>query len=306
MLAGERAEHEIATGNDPEAVDLWESMAATASGIGLIPEQAWENPDLAASPFGTAPECASIGFQNGKAAGSASPLTWSAAQFVRLSANIRAGRVTEQPVDTTRRYIRNTQAGTALTLTAPEDNSVINGDPVTVTGTTAPNATVDVDAVNTDGNGDAVVGTTTAGADGSFSLQVTPPVGTAVLTVVATAPDGATGFAQRTVVNDFVPGTLVFDSADPAGDDNGPGTYAYPTSADFKPGAYDLRDFQDLRQRRRRHLPGPDRRPDADLRQPVRRPTGGRLRHQPGRRRPLECRLVPAAATTRWRPAGTG
>ena len=89
-----------------------------------------------------------------------------------------------------------------------------------------------------------VVGTTTAGADGSFSFAVTPPVGTAVLTVVATAPDGATGFAQRTVVNDFVPGTLVFDVADPAGDDNGPGTYAYPTSDNFKPGAFDLRDFQ--------------------------------------------------------------
>ena len=117
-------------------------MAATASGIGLIPEQAWENPDLAASPFGTEPpECASIGFQNGKAAGSASPLTWSAAQFVRLSANIRAGRVTELPVDTTRRYIRNTQTGTALTLTAPADNSVVNGDPVTIAGSTAPNAT---------------------------------------------------------------------------------------------------------------------------------------------------------------------
>ena len=59
-------------------------MAATASGVGLIPEQAWENADLPASPYGTPPECASIGFQNGKAAGSASPLTWSEAQFVRL------------------------------------------------------------------------------------------------------------------------------------------------------------------------------------------------------------------------------
>ncbi len=244
VLAGERAEHEIATGNAPAAVDLWGSMAATASGVGLIPEQAWENPDLAASPFGTAPECASIGFQNGKAAGSASPLTWSAAQFVRLSANIRAGRLTEQPIDTTRRYIRNTQTETTLTLTAPADNSVVNGDPVTIAGGTAPNATVDVLAVNTDGNGDAVIGTTTAGSDGSFSLDVTPPVGTVTLTVIATAPDGATGFAQRTVVNDVVPGTLVFDLTDPAGDDNGPGTYAYPTSDNFKPGAYDLRDFQ--------------------------------------------------------------
>jgi glucoamylase len=31
---------------------------------------------------------------------------------------------------------------------------------------------------------------------------------------------------------------------DPAGDDNGPGSYQYPTAADFHPGAFDLTDFQ--------------------------------------------------------------
>ncbi|HEY5514742.1 MAG TPA: glucodextranase DOMON-like domain-containing protein, partial [Pengzhenrongella sp.] len=72
----------------------------------------------------------------------------------------------------------------------------------------------------------------------------TVPAGTDTVTVTATAPDGATGFAQRTVVYDVVPGTLVLDATDPAGDDNGPGTYAYPTAADFHAGAYDLQDFQ--------------------------------------------------------------
>ena len=244
VLAGERAEHAVATGDRRAATDLWRSMADTASGIGLVPEQAWEDDALAAAPFGTAAECASIGFQNGKAAGSASPLTWSAAQFVRLSANIRAGRITERPLDTTLRYLIRTQAATTVTLTAPADNTVVPNGPVPVTGTTAPNAVVDVDAVNTDGNGAAVTATTKAAADGSFSLTITPPAGTVVLTVVATAPTGATGFAQRTVINDVVPGTLVFQVADPAGDDNGPGTYAYPTAADFHAGAYDLRNFQ--------------------------------------------------------------
>ena len=46
-LAGERAEHEIATGGGADAVTLWTSMAQMSSGVGLIPEQAWENPDLA-------------------------------------------------------------------------------------------------------------------------------------------------------------------------------------------------------------------------------------------------------------------
>ena len=243
VLAGERAEHAVATGSRAAAVSLWQSMAATASGIGLIPEQAWEDDAVAPSAFGTAPECASIGFQNGKAAGSAAPLTWSAAQFVRLSADISAGRLTEQPKDTTLRYLTHTQAGTTVTLTSPADNSVVTG-PVTVSGTTAPGATVDVDAVNIDIAGAATTATTTAAADGSFSVTLTPPPGTATLTVLATAPSGATGFAQRTVGNDVVPGTQLFAVADPAGDDNGPGTYAYPTAADFRPGAYDLRSFE--------------------------------------------------------------
>ena len=46
------------------------------------------------------------------------------------------------------------------------------------------------------------------------------------------------------MVYDVVPGTKVLDVADPAADDNGPGTYAYPTAADFHAGAYDLQAFQ--------------------------------------------------------------
>jgi glucoamylase len=57
-------------------------------------------------------------------------------------------------------------------------------------------------------------------------------------------PNGGTAHDQRSVVFDFVPGTLVFDVSDPAGDDNGPGNYAYPTSSNFHAGAFDIRDFQ--------------------------------------------------------------
>jgi glucoamylase len=39
---------------------------------------------------------------------------------------------------------------------------------------------------------------------------------------------------------------VVLDTADPAGDDAGPGTYAYPTSDNFVPGAFDLTRFQVL------------------------------------------------------------
>ena len=59
---------------------------------GLVPEQAWEDPDLPASPYGSDPATASIGFTNGAAAGSASPLTWAQAQVVRLALDVGAGR----------------------------------------------------------------------------------------------------------------------------------------------------------------------------------------------------------------------
>jgi glucoamylase len=55
----------------------------------------------------------------------------------------------------------------------------------------------------------------------------------------------STGYAQVTVSNEGG-GATVLDVSDPAGDDNGPGTYQYPTSGDFKPGAFDLTRFQVL------------------------------------------------------------
>jgi carbohydrate-binding DOMON domain-containing protein len=65
-----------------------------------------------------------------------------------------------------------------------------------------------------------------------------------VINVVAVGKKGATAHAMRTVVFDFVPGTQVLDLADPSNDDNGPGTYAYPTAPDFHAGAFDIQRFQ--------------------------------------------------------------
>ncbi len=61
---------------------------------------------------------------------------------------------------------------------------------------------------------------------------------------MAVSPSGATAHVKRTVVFDFTPGTVVLDVSDPSNDDNGPGNYAYPTSDFFKPGAFDLQQFQ--------------------------------------------------------------
>jgi len=246
VLAGERAEHHIALGDRATASRLADSMRRFASGFGLIPEQGWENPDLPPSPFGTAPEVASIGFANGKPVGSASPLTWSAAQYVRLVRDIAAGRLLEQPASTVRRYVTNQQQQTTLQVTEPQDRTAVPGSPVTVSGTSAPGNTVDVSATNIDANSANTVATTTAAADGSWSVDVPIEGGTIVLDVVATSPAGATAHQRRTVVFDFTPGTVLLDTADPTGDDNGPGNYAYPTSTNFHQGAFDIERFQVL------------------------------------------------------------
>jgi hypothetical protein len=244
VLAGERGQWELDRGDAGAAVERLEAMQGTASGVGLIPEQAWEVPDLARSPFGTPPEVASIGFQNGKAAGSASALTWSAGQFVRLMRDVSAGRVLDRPRYTTRRYVKHSQGATPLTVTAPADESEV-GSSVAVTGTSAPGNRITIAATNVDpGPPGTTLTETTVGSGGAFDVTVPLTGGTTVLNITATSPSGDTGRTARTVVHDFPPGTPLYEAADPSGDDNGPGNYAYPTAGDFKPGAYDIEQFQ--------------------------------------------------------------
>ena len=87
---------------------------------------------------------------------------------------------------------------------------------------------------------------TTAASDGSFSATVPVSFGSNAITVTATANGGrSTGYAQVTVTNEGG-GSTVLDVTDPSGDDNGPGTYQYPTASDFHAGAFDLTRFQVL------------------------------------------------------------
>ena len=246
VLSAERGAQLLQTGDRGSAVALLDSMDQFASGVGLIPEQDWESPDLAASPYGTDPTTASIGFSNGKPAGSAAPLTWSAASFVRLMADLGAGQVVEQPASTVDRYVTHTQATTSLHVSDPVDQSSVGSSPVTVDGTSTPGNQIYVSATNTDNNSATTVVTTTAAADGSFSVSVPVTGGTTVLNTVAVSSSGGTAHDFRTIVFDFVAGKLLLDVTDPNGDDNGPGNYAYPTASDFHAGAYDIQRFQVL------------------------------------------------------------
>ncbi len=245
LLTEERGEYDVSSGLAPTPISLLSTMQNFGSGVGLIPEQDWELTPLAASPFGTDPTVASIGFQNGKPAGSAAPLTWSAGVYVRLLRDITTNKLLEQPTNTFNRYVAHQQGQTSLTVTAPPDQSAVNGPSVTVTGTSVSGNTIYVAATNTDNNSQTTItNPLITASDGTFSVSVPVTGGTTVLNVVAVSPTGATAHVQRSIVFDFTPGTVILDVTDPMGDDNGPGNYAYPTSSNFHPGAFDITDFR--------------------------------------------------------------
>ncbi len=240
VLSDERAQYDLAAGQRGAAESLLGAMRNMTSGQGLEPEQVWEDPPLAPSPFGTDPTKASIGFTNGKPVGSASPLTWAQATVARLTIDLGAGRSVETPDIVSDRYAAHGMPGALpLVITSPAPGTPITTQSITVTGTTAPHALVDAEADGPSG-GTAATASTTADGSGHWSLSLTPTTfGSPTITVTATRGN-STGYAQESVSDVTLPGTSVLAVPDPRGDDNGPGTYQYPTSSNFTTGSFDL------------------------------------------------------------------
>jgi glucoamylase len=245
VLSGERAESDVAGGKTAGAESLLTAMLNFGSGVGLVPEQAWENPDLPASPYGSDPATASIGFTDGKAAGSASPLTWAQAQELRLILALGAGHTVETPAITTDRYVKHGPPGSlAVTITSPANGSTLAATSTDVKGTAPAGSAVTIQTADTTTGTAATVTSTVTARDGSFSATVPVGFGSNVITATATSASGrSTGYAQVIVTNEGG-GTSVLDVTDPSGDDNGPGTYQYPTDPQFHAGAFDLTRFQ--------------------------------------------------------------
>ncbi len=239
MLSGERGEYDVAAGRSGDAGALLSAMRSMTSGQGLEPEQAWEDPELAPSPYGTDPSVASIGFVDGQPAGSASPLTWAQAQYARLALDLSAGRDLDTPSIVARRYVAHGMPGTLpLSVSSPSSGARIDASNVVVSGTTAPRAAVSVEAWNSF-SVPAAIASTKADSSGGFSVSVPVSFGATTITV-SSSLRRASGYAQVGVSNAKLPGTTVLSASDVAGDDNGPGTYQYPTDPSFQPGAFDL------------------------------------------------------------------
>jgi glucoamylase len=85
LLTGERGEYELARGGN--ARPMLDTMLKFANGGGMLPEQVWDRADR--------PGPAHLRF--GEGTGSATPLAWSHAQFIRLALAVKQGRVIETP-----------------------------------------------------------------------------------------------------------------------------------------------------------------------------------------------------------------
>ena len=91
LLTGERGHYALLAGEDPRP--YLEAMAAMTGPGGLLPEQVWDAPPL--------PE---HGLRPGEPTGSAMPLAWAHAEFIKLCHSRLLGYPVDRPVATWRRY----------------------------------------------------------------------------------------------------------------------------------------------------------------------------------------------------------
>ena len=91
LLTGERGHYEIASGKDP--LPLMEAMAGMASPGGMLPEQVWDGPPIPRR-----------GLSIGRPTGSAMPLAWTHAEYIKLVASRALGRPFDRPEAVWERY----------------------------------------------------------------------------------------------------------------------------------------------------------------------------------------------------------
>ena len=93
LLAGERAHYALAAGRKAEAEALLATIEAHTSSGGLIPEQVWDGPPIPSREL--AP---------GEPSGSAMPLVWAHAEYIKLLRSLADGAVFDMPPHAPRRY----------------------------------------------------------------------------------------------------------------------------------------------------------------------------------------------------------
>lgn len=94
LLTGERAHYELAAGRQAEAERLLAALGAFANDGGMLPEQVWDCPDVPQHDL-----------HFGRPTGSAMPLVWAHAEYLKLCRSLRDGCVFDLPPQTFQRYV---------------------------------------------------------------------------------------------------------------------------------------------------------------------------------------------------------
>ncbi len=94
LLTGERAHFELMAGDKDKAKSLQTTMGSFSNESGLISEQVWDKPDI--------PE---YELRFGRPSGSAMPLVWAHAEYLKLQRSLLDGKVFDLPPQTVKRYI---------------------------------------------------------------------------------------------------------------------------------------------------------------------------------------------------------
>jgi glucoamylase len=187
LLSGERGQYELASGDRVAGLRRLDTMAGFANEGLMIPEQVW---DRSESPR--------PGFKFGEGTGSATPLAWSMAQFVRLATNIQEGRNLDTPDIVAARYLKQPQpphADADFNFPAKEIlERVQTGKTVRVTG--GARARGSRAFLLAGGERRELK----ADAQGNFSFDVKAERGATAVVVAVVSPSGATSFRRVNVV----------------------------------------------------------------------------------------------------------
>ena len=94
LLTGERAQFELLAGKKDNAKALQATMGSFSNESGLISEQVWDKPDIPKYEL-----------HFGRPSGSAMPLVWAHAEYLKLQRSLLDERVFDLPPQTVKRYI---------------------------------------------------------------------------------------------------------------------------------------------------------------------------------------------------------
>ncbi len=94
LLTGERAHYELAAGHRQEALRLLHALESFANEGGLLSEQIWDAADIPPREL-----------FRGRPSGSAMPLVWAHAEYLKLRRSLQDGRVFDLPIQPVQRYL---------------------------------------------------------------------------------------------------------------------------------------------------------------------------------------------------------